>query len=190
MKIPPNISAAWSMATLLKTMAPKYPALANVIAEYADRVDPGYVKATTNAVVVEFLWSRAQAFLGADREPGWHRRILLGYPSDRPQAAVMAWEQRKDATEMWKMGASRGSAELIRLSEATRAISTFTLGIADGSVETCGTALKHIVQCFPQLDYEVAALFPKWNEYADRVATQGRRQEMVFTNPTAQIEDE
>jgi len=185
-----NMRNSWVMAHWVVYLERQYPEIHGTIEEYAERLDPEFDKNLAPATLVETIWSSLQNYLDKPREPGWHRRVYGGWPSNKASAMQMADEMRQDAATLWNMGASRESAELIRAAEASRQLSYFVQGLADGNTALLEDAIKQLVVTCPNIDYEFSRVFPKWNELAQAVNVQINRQNRVFTDAQAPLKDD
>lgn len=162
-----------------------------MLSEHAARVAEGFDPDAQARVLTEFLWSRCQVYLGKERGPGWHRRVVANYPDEGTNCVLLGFQIRNEVSEMWTAGADRRSAELLRVSEALRALSVFVYGLADKHSARMAQGLTHFVAAFPQLDYEVSRQLPHWNSYAHAVTTQALRQDrMLKSREILPLDDE
>lgn len=187
--LPENMRSSWIFANFVAHMENRYE-ISGTVSDYAERQDPEFDKAIAGAALIEMIWSGLQSYTDKPREPGWHRRVYGSWPSNKSAAMIMSAEMRADSIELWRMGASRESSELIRAAEASRQLSFLTLSYADGSTAGCEEAIKQLVITCPQLDYEFMRVFPRWNELATACAVQVERQTRVFTDPQAPLKDD
>lgn len=181
-QLPSNMSNSWYFNTFMTLLTSKYPELDGMLTEHAPRLADGFDPNAQPRTLAEFLWSRCQAYLGKERGPGWHRRVVAGYPDDAANCILIGFQIRQEAGELWTVGADRKSGEIIRVSEAMRALSVFVYAMADKHSARMQQGLQHFIAVFPQLDYEVARQLPHWNSYTQLVTTQALRQDRVFKN--------